>query len=46
MAGTVRDDGTFMFDRAAETMARGDLAALPEDLREASGDAENDAAAW
>src|SRR3954451_22119538 len=28
MAGTVRDDGTFMFDRAAETMARGDLAAL------------------
>src|SRR6185312_16222407 len=28
MAGTVRDDGTFMFDRAAETMAREDLAAL------------------
>src|SRR3954469_21487204 len=28
MAGMVRDDGTFMFDRAAETMARGDLAAL------------------
>ena len=28
MAGTVRDDGTFMFDRAAETMARGELAAL------------------
>jgi phenylacetate-CoA ligase len=28
MAGTVREDGTFMFDRAAETMARGDLAAL------------------
>ena len=28
MAGTLRDDGTFMFDRAAETMARGDLAAL------------------
>src|SRR3954463_12654935 len=28
MTGTVRNDGTFMFDRAAETMARGDLAAL------------------
>ena len=28
MADTVRDDGTFMFDRAAETMAHGDLAAL------------------
>ena len=28
MAGTVRDEGIFMFDRSAETMARGDLAAL------------------
>src|SRR3954468_24332786 len=28
MGGTVRADETFMFDRAAETMARGDLAAL------------------
>jgi len=28
MAGTVRDDDTFMFDRAAETMARDELAAL------------------
>ena len=28
MAGTVRDDETFMFDRAAETMARAELAAL------------------
>jgi len=28
MAGTVRDDDTLMFDRAAETMARDELAAL------------------
>jgi phenylacetate-CoA ligase len=28
MAGTVRSDETFMFDRAAETITRGDLAAL------------------
>ena len=28
MASAIRNDATFMFDRAAETMARGDLAAL------------------